>query len=335
MMMPAEFWPHDRTLICWPARHEIYGSRVGEALRAHALLAETISRYEPVTMIAHPSALDVAREMCADDVEVVAIPIDDSWSRDTGPICVHDADGEVVGLDFVFNGWGGKFSPFDQDAQLARRVTRHLGIRSESVDMVLEGGSINSDGNGHLVTTEQCLLNPNRNPAMNRDDIAARLRSRLGAEMVIWLPNGLALDHDTDGHVDNVAAFTPSGHLLLQGCDDTREDDHRLLAQNELVARASAGECGYEVDVVPVLPFVETSVGRRTVPYLNFYVCNGAVMVPVCGHAADDEMLGVISRHFPGRRIEALDIGEILAVGGGGIHCITQQIPQARSAAGA
>lgn len=327
--MPAEFGPHDRTLICWPARPEIYGSRFGEAMEAHALLAETIARFEPVTMVADPSSVDVARRMCGDRVDVVGIPIDDSWSRDSGPIYVHDANGDVVGLDFVFNGWGGKFTPFDQDALLAARVTEHLGHRTRQVDMVLEGGSVNADGAGHLVTTEQCLLNPNRNPTMNRDDIEAALRHELGAESVVWLPYGLVLDHDTDGHVDNVAAFTSDGHLLLQGCEDPGESDHRRLAENERVARSMASVCGYEVDIVPVLPFVDTSAGRRVVPYLNFYVCNGAVLVPVCGHPADEESLDVIARHFPGREIVALSIGEILAVGGGGIHCVTQQVPQA------
>lgn len=326
-MMPAEFEPHRATLICWPARDEIYRSRLADAEAAHALLARTIAAFEPVVMVAPPGRGDRAKEACGSSVSVVEIPIDDAWCRDSGPIYVRDEDGEFVALDFIFNGWGEKFLPFDHDDQLARRIAEHMGDTSRRVDMVLEGGSINVNGRGALVTTEQCLLNPNRNPTMSRTRISDMLRTELGAESIVWLPHGLALDHDTDGHVDNVAAFTPTGCLLLQGCDDESEADWARCASNAQVARASADDAGYEMATVPVLPFVETIEGRRVVPYLNFYVGNGFVTVPVCGHEADDDMVQLIAEYFPGREVIALDIGEILALGGGGIHCITQQIP--------
>lgn len=326
-MMPAEFGPHRCTVMCWPARPEIYRSRTAEAESAHALVANTIARFEPVVMVADPVRVADARRACESNVTVVEFPIDDAWARDSGPIYVRDDDDELVALDFVFNGWGEKFVPFDQDDQLARRVAGHFGDRTRRVDMVLEGGSINVDGRGLLVTTEQCLLNPNRNPSMSRDQIAQVLEGELGATDVVWLPHGLALDDDTDGHVDNVAAFTPTGHLLLQGCSDAAEEDHRRMAVNLDTARRAAESLGFDVATVPVLPFVETTTGRKVVPYLNFYVGNGFVVVPVCGHDADDDMVGLIGDFFPGREMVALDVGEILAVGGGGIHCITQQIP--------
>lgn len=326
-MMPAEFGPHGGTVMCWPARQEIYRSRTAEAETAHALVANTIARFEPVIMVANPSQVDAARDACDANVTVVEFAIDDAWARDSGPIYVRDEDGELVALDFVFNGWGEKFLPFDQDDLLARRVAGHLGHRSRRVDMVLEGGSINVDGRGLLVTTEQCLLNPNRNPSMDRGEIGGMLARELGAEHIVWLPHGLALDDDTDGHVDNVAAFTPTGHLLLQGCSDTAEEDHRRMAANLDAARRAADTMGFGVATVPVLPFVDTAAGRKVVPYLNFYVGNGFVVVPVCGHDADAEMTDLIGSHFPGRAVIGLDVGEILAVGGGGIHCITQQVP--------
>lgn len=326
-MMPAEFEPHRATLMCWPARPGIYRSRVGEAEEAHALLANTIADFEPVVMIAAPGHGDRAQAACGANVSVIEIPIDDAWCRDSGPIYVRDVDDELVALDFIFNGWGEKFLPFDHDDELARRVAAHMGGASRRVNMVLEGGSINVNGRGTLVTTEQCLLNPNRNPTMTRDAIESVLRDELGAESVVWLPHGLALDHDTDGHVDNVAAFTPTGHLLLQGCTDEAEEDRARCAANEHVARIAAPDLGYEVAVLPVLPFVNGSDGRRVVPYLNFYIGNGFVTVPVCGHAADDDMVSMIGGYFPDREIIPLDIGEILAVGGGGIHCVTQQVP--------
>ena len=197
--------------------------------------------------------------------------------------------------------------------------------------MVLEGGSINVDGAGNLVTTMQCLLHPTRNPDMSMVDIEVLLGRELGVDAVLWLPHGLALDHDTDGHVDNVAAFAAPNSLLLQGCNDPDEVDHALMRVNEQVARAavSADGSSFSVEIVPVLPFVETARGRRVVPYLNFYVGNGFVLVPVCGHPADDEMLALIGAQFPGREVVGLDVGAVLALGGGGIHCITQQIPAA------
>ena len=195
--------------------------------------------------------------------------------------------------------------------------------------MVLEGGSINVDGAGTLVTTMQCLLHPNRNPGMSQLEIETVLKNELGVSSVVWLPHGLALDHDTDGHVDNVAAFTKPGHVLLQGCNDAGEDDYVRMFINEKVARSSVSGGGQQlkVDVVPVLPFVDTDSGRVVVPYLNFYVGNNFVVIPVTGNDADSDIVQMIGEFFPGRDMVPLDIGRILAVGGGGIHCITQQVP--------
>ena len=235
----------------------------------------------------------------------------------------------LVGLDFVFNGWGQKFVPHDQDAQLASRVLSQKNQQKRSVSMVLEGGSINVDGAGTLITTMQCLLHPNRNPGMALSEIETMLKKELGVSSVVWLPHGLALDYDTDGHVDNVAAFTKPGHVLLQGCSDPAEEDYARLFINEKIARSSLSGAGekLEVDVIPVLPFVETGSGRVVVPYLNFYVGNNFVVIPVTGHEADNDMVQMIGDFFPGRDTVPLEIGRILATGGGGIHCITQQVP--------
>jgi agmatine deiminase len=321
--MPGEFEPHERTLICWPTRRELYrGVLMDEAREAHALLARTVADFEPVTMIAARGDGETAAEMCGPGVDVVEIAIDDSWVRDSGPIYVREGD-ERVALDWTFNGWGEKFQPYDADAELARRWAEHAGHAHRRVDMVLEGGSISVDGAGALVTTTQCLLHPNRNPQLTQRDIERTLRSELGVDDVLWLPYGLALDDDTDGHVDNVAAYTRPGHLLLQGCDDPAEEDWVRMDVNRRVA---ADHC--EVTVVPVLPFVERDGHERvTVPYLNSYVGNGFVVVPVCGHAADDDMVALVADQYPGRVAIALDVGTILALGGGGIHCITQQVP--------
>lgn len=327
-VMPAEFEPHEGTLMCWPHRDEIWDGRTAEAEHAYATTAAAIAAFERVTMVAHPRDAERAREACGDGIDVVEIPIDDSWARDTGPIWVRQGHGRLA-LDFVFNAWGGKFADHADDAALASKIAERFGDRSRSIDMVLEGGSINVDGAGNLVTTMQCLLHPNRNPQMSMVDIEIALGREFGVDSVVWLPHGLILDHDTDGHVDNVAAFVAPYHLLLQGCSDENEDDFTRLRVNEQVARAAMSDEGspFKVDTVPVLPFVDTPTGRRAVPYLNFYIGNGFVVVPTCGHPADDEMLGLIGSQCPRREVIGLDVGEILAVGGGGIHCITQQIP--------
>ena len=320
--MPAEFARHELTVICWPARSEIYGTRLDEAQTAHAALANTISGYEPVTMIANPHDLLSARRACAESVEVVGLEIDDAWFRDSGPNYVIE-NGELIATCWQFNGWGEKFVPFDKDATIASRWAAQAGHKTRKIEMVLEGGSLNVDGAGTLITTEQCLLNPNRNPKLSREQINEKLCRELGQQQVVWLPFGLALDDDTDGHVDNVASFIGPKTVIMLGCDDKNEPDFVRCAANIAVAK----DAGLIVREIPVLPFVVTDGVRATVPYLNFYICNGAVIVPVCGHDADSEMLALLGEYVPDRDIVGLEIGAILAHGGGGIHCITQQVP--------
>jgi agmatine deiminase len=328
--MPAETAVHERTVMCWPARRDLYGELMADAEAAHAEVARTVAAYEPVTMIAAPGAGRAAEQQCGGGVEVIELPIDDSWFRDTGPIYVVDGDGRRrVALDWEFNGWGGKFPPWGQDAEVARRWAAHAGHEVRSVPMVLEGGGIAVDGAGTLVTTEQCLLHPNRNPDLTRGRIEERLRGELGVTTIVWLPYGLALDDDTDGHVDNIAAFPRPGRLVVQGCDDEAEDDWLRCNVNRRCAEGAIDAAGRAIDVVdvPVLPYTEIGGVRVAVPYLNYYAGNGFVVVPVCGHPADAEMLAVVAEQYPGRDTIPLDVGAILAYGGGGIHCITQQVP--------
>ena len=330
MRMPAESAPHERTVMCWPARHSLYGDLMPAAEDAHARVAATIARFEPVTMIADLGAGERAATACGDGVDVVELPIDDSWFRDTGPIYVTDG-ADRVALDWAFNAWGRKFAPYEDDAAIARRYAESVGDDVRTIPVVLEGGAIAVDGAGTLVTTEQCLLHPNRNPMLARVDIEAVVAAELGVTTIVWLPHGLALDDDTDGHVDNVAAFAGPGTLLMQGCDDEAEDDWLRTNVNIRSARGAIDALGEAIEVVeiPVLPFTEIAGERVAVPYLNFYIANGVVVVPVCGHPADDDMLGIIAEQYPDREVVGLDVGAVLAYGGGGIHCITQQVPRA------
>ena len=329
LRMPAEFGPHERTVMCWPARASLYGELMPQAEDAHAQVARAIAQYEPVSMIVNPGpAVARAAELCGGRVEIVEMPIDDSWFRDSGPIYVTDGDDRVA-TDWTFNGWGTKYAPWDQDDQAARRWAQHAGHATKRVPMVLEGGSLTVDGEGTLITTIQCLMHPNRNPDLTKLDIEERLGDELGVSTVIWLPYGLADDDDTDGHVDNIAVYARPGTVVLQGCDDPNEPDHLRMNVNARWARGSADAAGrlLEVIEIPVLPFVEIGGVRRPVPYGNFYVGNGFVLVPTAGHEADTDMLAIIADQFPGREVVGLAVGPILAYGGGGIHCITQQIP--------
>ena len=326
---PAEWEPHAGTAMCWPVRAEMWRGQLAAAERAHAEVADAIARFEPVTMIAAPRTAERAAAMCGAGIEVLELPIDDSWFRDSGPIYVTDDGGGRVATDWQFNAWGDKFVPYDDDALAARRFADAAGDPVRSVDMVFEGGSITGDGEGTVVTTTQCLMHPNRNPTMTKTQIEAVLRAELGTERLLWLPHGLALDDDTDGHVDNVAAFAAPGQLVLQGCDDTDEDDWLRLDIDRRIAIGAidARGRGLDVTVIPVLPFAEVDGERVVVPYLNYYVGNGFVVVPTCGHPADDDMVAMIGDLYPGRDTFAVEVGATLAYGGGGIHCITQQIP--------
>ena len=331
--LPAEWEWHERTAMCWPVRADMWGELYADAEVAHADVANAIARFEPVTMLAAPRTTERAAAMCGPGVEVIEQAIDDSWFRDSGPIFVLDDAGDRVATDWSFNSWGRKFLPYADDAAAAGRFAVALGHPVRSIDMVFEGGSITGDGAGTLVTTTQCLMHPNRNPTMTQVEIEATLAAELGADRTIWLPYGLALDDDTDGHVDNIAAFAAPGSLVLQGCDDTDEPDWLRLDVDRRVAQGALDARGRALDVVtvPVLPFAEIDRGdgpeRVVVPYLNYYLGNGFVLIPTCGHPADADMVALIAEQYPGREALALDVGAILAAGGGGIHCITQQIP--------
>jgi agmatine deiminase len=320
--LPAEWEPHERTLMAWPCRLELWGETIDRARAEYAATANAIAEFEPVTVLANPGADAArARAACGGSVEVVELPLDDSWLRDCGPIYVRDHTGDRIAVHFRFNAWGEKFSPWDRDAEAGRLAAEALGDQVISAPIVLEGGSILSDGAGSLLTTEQCLLHPNRNPSLTRAEIEAVLIEFLGVERIVWLGRGLLEDRDTDGHVDLIASFTGPRRALLQTvpADNLNrancEDNRRRLHDAEI-----------EVIDFPFLPYAEVAGETVAVSYLNLYVCNGAVIVPVSGARTDADALGLIGQAFPDREVVAVP-GVTLAYGGGGPHCITQQVP--------
>ena len=330
--MPAEWGPHERTLMAWPARAELWGDGMAEAKRDYATIARAVAAFEPVLMVAPEGSRAEVRRRCGRGVDVVELPIDDSWMRDSGPIFVTGAGGRRAGVDFRFNGWGGKFLPCERDDALPRALLGHLGVDRFEAPFVLEGGSIAVDGEGTLITTEQCLLHPNRNPQLDRQEIEALLAEYLGIEMVVWLPHGLVEDSDTDGHVDNVAAFLAPGQVLLQTVADTSSPNYEPLQENLERLRGATDARGRELEVIEldVLPSAEVRGLPGCVPYTNLYLANGAAIVPVGGDDPDrdEQVLGMLASLVAPREVVPVP-GRMLAEGGGGVHCITQQVPVA------
>jgi agmatine deiminase len=306
----------------WPCRRELWGETLERARADYATVANAIAAFEPVTMIANPGADAAdAQAACGAGVEILELPLDDSWLRDCGPIYVRAATGARLAVHFGFNAWGEKFTGWAHDAALGARIAAALGDPVREAPMILEGGSINSDGAGRLLTTEQCLLHPNRNPSLSRVDIEATLRAALGVETIVWLGQGLLEDRDTDGHVDLVAAFTAAAHVLLQ---TVPEDNPNHASCQENLERVRAA--GLAVTEMPFLPYSEVSGETVATGYMNFYLCNGAVIVPANGAESDEAALAIIAAAYPGREVVPVP-GAVLAYGGGGPHCITQQVP--------
>jgi agmatine deiminase len=323
MRFPGEWERHDRTIMGWPCRPELWGATLAQARADYVAVASAIARFEPVTMIANPGA-DAAQAAATlpDAVEVVELPIDDSWLRDSGPIYVVDDDGRTrTAVHFRFNAWGEKFSPWDSDAAVGRLIAERLGDPVRSAPIVLEGGSVVSDGAGTILTTEQCLLHPSRNPGLSQSQIEDALREHLGAERILWLGQGLIEDRDTDGHVDLIAAFVERGRVLLQTVEPSNPN-YANCEENRRRLEAA----GVEVIALPHLPCVEVEGEQVAAGYLNLYICNDAVIVPVTGAQSDDAALAIIAGAWPSREVVAVP-GAVIAYGGGGPHCITQQVP--------
>jgi agmatine deiminase len=301
----------------------MWAGQLEAAKASHAAVVEAVARFEPVVLVADPGDGEEAAAACP-SADVVEWPIDDSWARDIGAIVLTGGPGRRAGLNPVFNSWGEKFVPYDEDARFAERMCEHLGLdRIDAFPFVLEGGAITVDGAGSVITTEQCLLNPNRNPALDRNGIEAELRRWLGVERVVWLPHGLVEDDDTDGHVDNVALCIRPGVVLAQTVADPDDVNHDRLRLNVEVLQAA----GYEVIEIDLLPTVTIDGVAARVPPLNLYLPDGGAVVPVVGGDEGDAALAAVRAALPEREVVGVP-GAVLAYGGGGVHCNTQQVPR-------
>lgn len=328
--MPAEWEPHERCWMAWPCRPESWDNGLPAAHDAYAAVARAIRRFEPVTMVARPEDAATARRLLGDDIDVIAWPIDDSWTRDTGPQFLKGRDGTLAGVDWGFNAWGLIYEGFAEDAKLAGRILDHVGVRRFTGPQILEGGSIHVDGQGTLLTTEECLFDPNRNPHLRREDIEANLKGWLGVETVIWLGKGLQND-ETRGHVDNVACFAAPGKVLMVSSEDPSDPDTATLAENRDRLREARDAQGRPLEIIdlPQAPRCLDARGNRmALSYVNFYIANGGVVMPGFGVPEDKDAADVLRHAFPDHEVVSVPAFQV-AVGGGNIHCITQQQPKA------
>jgi len=328
--MPGEWAPHERCWMAWPCRPETWPEDGGleRARSAYTAVARAISSFEPITMVARPADAEGARLFLGSGVAVSTAPLSDSWMRDIGPSFVVDGRGGVAGVHWGFNAWGGNYAACDEDRDVARVILESTGLKRHAAPLVMEGGSFHVDGEGTLVTTEQCLLNPNRNPRLDRTEIEALLRSHLGVRSIIWLGRGYEED-ETDGHIDEILTYVRPGVVMTVTTDDTADPNHAIFADNIARLRAVRDARGRELEVATVrIPARREDRGvRLTLSYTNLYIANGGVVMPAFDDPADEEALRVVRRLYPDRRVTTVPAVDIVR-GGGGIHCITQQQPR-------
>lgn len=348
--MPAEWEPHAGCYMAWPERTDTWRMGAKPAQAAFAAVAEAIGSAEPVTVLASRSQWTNVRERLPDHIRVVEMATNDAWVRDTGPSFVVDVDGTLRGVSWDFNAWGGLdgglYFPWEADDLVGPKILDLERCRLYQPGFVLEGGSIEVDGDGTLLTTQECLLNANRNPHLSRLQIEGLLGDHLGVDTFIWLPDGVYGD-ETDGHIDNLARFVGPGRVILTWTDD--EDDPQWQISNAalrvLESTVDSGGRTLEVTRVhqpgPLAITAAEAAGIDQVPgaqprlqgerlagsYVNSYIGNGVVVVPVFDDPHDDHAVATYESLFPDRRIVTVPGREIL-LGGGNVHCITQQVPR-------
>ena len=351
--MPAEFERHAGCWMLWPERTDNWRAGAKPAQGVFASVAEAIAASEPVTVGVSAAQFLHARASLSSRVRVVELTSNDAWIRDCGPTFVVDARGRRRGVDWTFNAWGGLagglYFPWDRDDEVAQKVLEIEAADRYRTSFVLEGGAIHVDGQGTCLTTEECLLNPNRNPGLGRADIEEVLRRYLGVSTVIWLGAGVHLD-ETGGHIDRLACFTSPGQVVLTWTDD-RDDPQYEISQDAYrrlrKARDARGRSltihkihqpgplymtAEEAAMIDARPgtHARRTGDRLPASYINFYVANRHVVMPLYDKRRDRAARATLARLFPTREVVGVATREVL-LGGGNIHCITQQVPKAAS----
>lgn len=339
---PAEWEPHAASWLSWPHNEETWPGRLAEAEAAFVEIVRALAPHEPVHINACDEAMiervqaTLSRGGVDPDanVRLHPTPTDDAWVRDHGAIFVEHAE-QLVALDFRFDAWGRKYPPWDRDDAVARAMASHLGCESRRVDFVLEGGAIDGNGAGTLLTTESCLLHPNRShdAPRSRASVEAELRATLGSDHFVWLAGGIAGD-DTDGHIDDVARFVAEDRIVCVREDDASDVNAAVLGENWARLRAARDRRGRPFDLVslPMPPPIEHAGHRLPASYANFYLANGVALVPVFDVPSDVRALAILADCLPGREIVPIE-ARVLVVGLGAVHCLTQQVPRCSAAA--
>jgi agmatine deiminase len=347
--MPGEFEPHAGCWMLWPERPDNWRLGAKPAQEAYAAVAEAINASDPVTMGVSDAQFEHARSMLSPSIRVLEVSSDDAWIRDCGPTFVIDGVGGRRGVDWYFNAWGGLegglYFPWDRDERVAAKVLEVERVGRYRAPLVLEGGSIHVDGEGTVLTTEECLLNPNRNPKLSRQEIERALLDHLGAEKVLWLGRGVYND-ETNGHVDNLACFARPGVVLLSWAEDESDPQHEISRAALERLRGATDARGRPLEVVllpspgPITISEQEARGVDSMPgsqprragdrmaasYVNFYIGTSRIVFPLLDERYDERAAAVLRECFPGREVVGVDAREIL-LGGGNIHCITQQVP--------
>ncbi|HXR90110.1 MAG TPA: agmatine deiminase [Steroidobacteraceae bacterium] len=349
--MPGEFELHAGCWMLWPERADNWREVAWPAQQAFVRVAAAIAEFEPVSVGVSRKHFEDARALLPEQIRVVEMSHDDCWMRDVGPTFVVNSRGAVRGVDWQFNAWGGLegglYFPWDQDDLVARKVLEIEARDRYRATMVNEGGAIHTDGAGTALVTEQCLLNRNRNPALDQSEIEARLRAYLGVERVIWLGKGVVND-ETDGHIDNLACFVRPGEIALTWTDNRRDPQHAISLDawerlnDERDARGRRLKVHKLPSPRPLFISEREAAGvvtreatkprrageRLAASYINFYIANGGIVMPLLDARSDRVAASRLKRLFPHRRVVGVPAREIL-LGGGNIHCITQQVPAA------
>ena len=314
--MPAKWDKHEATIMVFPPEQNWKGYGLREARQEWKTVANTISEVEPVQMVVDPRDAKIAQKLLSSEIELLELPVNDGWARDTAPLFLKNTKGERRAAGFIFNGWGAKFPPFKDDALLKARLCAKWNVPMYPINVVAEGGGVLVDGEGTIITTEECLLHKNRNPGVDKATIERRLLDGLGAKKVIWLGRGLTPDPVTDGHIDGMAAYVGPGSVLLHSTMHKSEPNYKILADAKRRLKEATDAKGRKLEVIN-LPLA------KEVGHMNFYICNEAVVVPTAGVKRDDDKpLGILREIFPERKVIGVS-SVILAEGGGGVHCIT------------
>jgi|AntRauTorcE11897_2_1112592.scaffolds.fasta_scaffold03081_1 agmatine deiminase len=338
--MPAEWETHSGTLMVWPHNRETWpGQRLKAVEDVYRSIIRKLLNYEPVILLAaNPETEDRAKATLGDltslpyPIDIQQFPVNDVWARDSGPIFIkHKETGSVRLTDWEFNSWGGKYEPWDGDNRIPEFISDAYSISGYTTGKVLEGGSIETNGEGLFLTTESVLLNSNRNPELSKEEIELMLKRYLGAEKIIWLKHGLKGD-DTDGHIDDLSRFVNKNTIITALAEDRSNPNHDLLFENLEILLTSTDVAGNPLHVITI-PLPDTKISDTTVDgsdhvpssFANFYLANGAVLVPLYESRTDQEALDLFEALFPDRQIEGIPCRD-LVWGQGSIHCVTQQL---------